>query len=936
MPWRVPLQVFLTIVCVLAVATGALAQPGTGSLHGRVIDPQGAAIGGARVSIGGPIGEQSQLTDAAGRFRFLALPPGSYAVKVEREGITPVGHPNVTVRVGRSTVIEITSTPGGHQSLGTSESALLDKRVIATGANLRYEQLEKIPFAPDLASLLQSTPGVMLDVVNIGGSMTGERPTVAFRGASRDANTWTVDGVTMTDMAAPGLAPRFFDFAFLEEVQTITGGPAIQQMTAGVGVNVVTRRGTNLFQRSARLFFANAGALNDDMVPIGGTDFDGSLAFGADAGGAIVKDRLWYFAGLDGIWTDRETAAGTASHDFSRTSLAGNIAWNPGRHSFAASVFTTAIGRNGIDAGPLRAAGALWNDDGRTTLMKVQDSVAIGSRWFATGLAAFADTGFTLEPEGTAAAHIDANGVFRDGFQRVTADRTSKEARIDLTGYFGTHEVQAGVGHRAFSAGSLYEWPGGVVSAASGTPVTTLILPPDRDVAASAGYTAGYIQDTITHGRLTANFGLRFDVQRGHNRSSAAIANANSVLVPAVTFGGDDQDWNWTSVVPRIGVTYALGPDGITLLRAAVSRYTDQLGVDRILALNPIAPIAGHEFDGGERFAFFDANGNRQLDPGEVRSASTIIRAATTDPRFLEPLSVVDDDFKPPMTTELLLGADRLLGRGAVSAHLQWRSRGDIVDDVPLVIEAASGVRRPVVAADFGSGPVVPVTDVDGAPLVLETFALAPGLAYTGGVFSTNGAREQSAVDMTLQYDQRYVRGAYVRAWINFGRASWSVPTTFFVDRNDLLGAEDNDGAPAADQSASPARRDVFLNNTWSYELFGMTRAPFGLEVAGRFYGRQGYPAPVFVTVPAGDATRLIQVGDLDRVRFARLFLMDLRVERPFVVANFNLDLSAEVFNLFSRQTLLQRDADLRSETRGEPVEFVSPRVLRFGVRVRF
>jgi hypothetical protein len=63
---------------------------------------------------------------------------------------------------------------------------------------------------------------------------------------------------------------------------------------------------------------------------------------------------------------------------------------------------------------------------------------------------------------------------------------------------------------------------------------------------------------------------------------------------------------------------------------------------------------------------------------------------------------------------------------------------------------------------------------------------------------------------------------------------------------------------------------------------------------------------------------------------------MDLRVERTFVVANFNLDLSAEVFNLFNRQTVLQRDADLTSETRGEAAELVSPRVLRFGVRVRF
>ena len=56
---------------------------------------------------------------------------------------------------------------------------------------------------------------------------------------------------------------------------------------------------------------------------------------------------------------------------------------------------------------------------------------------------------------------------------------------------------------------------------------------------------------------------------------------------------------------------------------------------------------------------------------------------------------------------------------------------------------------------------------------------------------------------------------------------------------------------------------------------------------------------------------RRIQVGEFDEDRFSRLFIADLRIERAFVVANFNLDVSAEVFNFFNRQTVLQQDADL-------------------------
>jgi carboxypeptidase family protein/TonB-dependent receptor-like protein len=936
MYWSAVLRACLTVVCVLVSASRAPAQLGSGSLHGRVVDARGTALGGVRVSIGGPGVEQSQLTGSDGRFRFLTLPPGSYAVKVTREGVTPAGHPNVTVRVGRATVIQITASPGGHHILGASESAMLDSRLVATGANFRLEQLEALPFAPDLASVLQSTPGVALDLVNVGGSTTGERATAVFRGAPRDANTWTVDGVTLTDMSASGLAPRYFEFALLEEIQTVTGGPDIQQMTAGLGVNLVTKRGTNLFQGQGRAYLSDGASVGGDVQPPGGAHFDGAVDFGAEAGGAIVRNKLWYFGGLDGVSSDRTalSANDIASRDFSRTSLLGKISLNAGRNALTGSVFTSGLDREGEGAGALRAPSALWNDDGRTTIFRVEDSAVLGANWFVTALAGLVDTGFTLNPDATGSAHVDSSGIFRDGFERLTADRSSKEARLNLTGYFGAHEIQAGGGYRSVSDSTLYEWPGSVVTAGSGTPVTLMILPPDRDVSARANNTSAWVQDTISHGRLTANLGVRFDVQRGRNRESVAMANPLSPLVPAATFDGGDDGWSWTSLSPRLGVTYAVGRDQTMLVRASFSRYPDQLGLDRVLLFNPIAPIAGRQFDGSEMFAFFDANGNRVVDPSEVRSASAIVGVATSDPRFLVAPSQVAEDFDPPMTNELLLGVDRLVGRGALSAHLQLRNRSGIADDVPLV--AAGTGQRAVVFDDFGLGPLVPVTDLDGTPIVLQTFDLNAPWSYTGGVFMSNGAREQRAMNLTLQYDQRYVRGAYMRAWINFGRAEWTVPSTFFVDRNDLLGGDDNDDAPVADQSASPARSGVFLHNNWSYELLGMTRAPYGLELALRVYGRQGYPAPVFVTVEAIDATRLIQAASVDRDRFARLLITDLRIGRAFAVAKFNLDVSAEIFNLFNRQTVLQRDTDLISPFRGSDIEVLSPRVMRFGVRVRF
>ena len=67
-----------------------------------------------------------------------------------------------------------------------------------------------------------------------------------------------------------------------------------------------------------------------------------------------------------------------------------------------------------------------------------------------------------------------------------------------------------------------------------------------------------------------------------------------------------------------------------------------------------------------------------------------------------------------------------------------------------------------------------------------------------------------------------------------------------------------------------------------------------------------------------------------------RELLVNLRIARAFAVAKFNLDASVEIFNLFNRQTVLQRDTDLASPFLGSDIEVVSPRVMRFGVRVRF
>ena len=60
-----------------------MAQETTGTIKGRIQDAQGLAIPGANVTVTGPQGTKSAVTDAEGRYSIPFLTPGAYSVRGE-------------------------------------------------------------------------------------------------------------------------------------------------------------------------------------------------------------------------------------------------------------------------------------------------------------------------------------------------------------------------------------------------------------------------------------------------------------------------------------------------------------------------------------------------------------------------------------------------------------------------------------------------------------------------------------------------------------------------------------------------------------------------------------------------------------------------------------------------------------------------------------
>ena len=117
-----------------------------------------------------------------------------------------------------------------------------------------------LPNSRDPWAFMRAVPGVQIDRVNQAGSESGQQSGFIGKGSSQTDAMWVLDGVVITDPAAVGASPTYFDFDAFDEVAITTGGADVRVATGGVGINLVTKRGTNAFHGGVSGFFANDDA----------------------------------------------------------------------------------------------------------------------------------------------------------------------------------------------------------------------------------------------------------------------------------------------------------------------------------------------------------------------------------------------------------------------------------------------------------------------------------------------------------------------------------------------------------------------------------------------------------------------------------------------------------------------------------------------------
>ena len=973
----------LALGLILALAPGAFAQFATGNIYGTVTDESGAVLPGASIALTSDLGSRTTTSGSGGDFRFLNLDRGAYKLNVSLAGFGTVTR-EVSVVTGENVnlTFNLKVAQVAETVTVTADTPLVDIKRRGTSTTMTGDELSKVPNARDPWGVLKNVPGVLLDRVNIAGNENGQQASVAGKGSMTTDKVWNMDGVNITDMSATGASPSYFDFEAFQEINVTTGGNDMSLQGGGIGINLVTKRGTNRFHGGARYLLVDDSMASSNIPAelegdprLQGAEFADHVKnlkdFGFELGGPIIKDKLWFY-GTFGRQDIKLLRLAQTPDDTILDSYNGKLNWQASSDTMVSAFYFLGnkkkFGRqpSGFAVTPtddylVNQANAYTDGGLPGGMWKLQVDHTFSPNFFVSAKAAYFDSGFGLIARGGpdqsyTIDYVDGFGL--GSYSDFLSIRPLKLGQADASYFFqgagGNHELKFGFSYRDVSTYSASGYNGnqlvGIYNSSDDFSQNVAQVFRGGVVNYSGKYVAGYIGDTYSKNRMTLNAGLRWDKQSAKNDPSQSTANVTfPEVLPDLSFDGNSESViDFNDISPRLGFSYALDESRKTVLRASFARYANQLSFGNVAGSTGENPVG----TGLLAYGWNDANNDRFVQPNEVE-LNNFLYNVNVDPRnpgaVGNTVNKVDRDLVAKHDLELIFGVDReIAGNFAVGAAYTWRKATDWEQRLRIG-GACTGLPTKDSCPTLGPQNYTANAPSTVSGLTANTFSPNAALVAAGGggrlrtnrdgYFTTFNGLELTA---TKRLSNKWMaRAAF--SWNNWTE-NWEdgvVPTVGITAAGGSPGRIETDplvsGGQLAALSGGSGKASFYTSVKWQFYGNALVQLPWSLDLSGAIFGKQGGPYPQNLRLAAGrDATlNALATPEVDTVRYDDVWNVDLRLAKNVHFGQGALTLSAELFNVLNNDVVLSRFRTA-GPTLGRIEEIIAPRTFRLGARLSF
>jgi hypothetical protein len=944
----------------------------TGAISGKVVDTAGGVLPGVTVEARSNVLPVPRLTTtgANGEYRLPALPPGTYTLTFVLSGMQNVTR-QAEVQLSQDTVVDTTL---GLQNVTesvevTASASLIEKDTAGLKSGISNEQIMSLPVGQEYRDLLKLIPAVQYTQDAVRGPSAG--------GSGQD-NVYQFDGVNVTLPLFGTLSaePASHDIA---QVTTIRGGSRAVDFdrSGGFSIDTISKSGTNRYAGEVSYQFQTAdmtAALNNGSASRYEQD---RTWLTANIGGPVIANKLFFYGSYYRPEVTRENRANRygelPNYERTRDEGFGKVTYTP-----LSSVLLNFSyrGSSRTDTSDLFASNAS-STTGTGGKAEQRIGIAEGS-WIinSRSLLTFKFNHFALETQGTpdhvanvvpntaVGTRLDTNALDTLGLFTVPAPIAGQTAYnafiqplVDRYGYvengarvgggtvgFGSqfddddffrdagqigynitlgstvsHDLHVGYQQyvdaedlvRSSNGWGLISAPGGRTNV-NGTPIFYTARIQQQSAGTAAPIRSEYhsisfeVNDTIRWRDWSFNVGVLAsrDTLYGQGLREDSSALSGFVSAPGNKYKMYTIPFS-KMIQPRIGATWAY--NGEDTIYGSYARYNPAA------SSLPRAASWDRNLIGTFIDNHFDANG--------ILFASVPVGSSSG--------KLFVDDMTPRTIDEYLIGTARQIGR-RLTGRAYWRYRDgshfweDTNNNARVAFNPPPGIPRELYIPDLtaklaqiGSGSTYVIAELDGA--------------YTKYYEATAEAEWRGG--------NAFVRGSYT--WSHYYGNFDQDNSTTANDANVFIGSSFiGDGAGRQlwdfkDGDLRGDRRHMFKMYGYYNLKWNATAGTYIVAQSGQPWEMWSYEPYVALTTSTSDVNRYAEPAGSRRS--GAHWQMDLKYIQNFrLKGNMNLQLDADLFNVFDKQTGYNFQSAAHSSDFGTARLFFDPRRFQLAAKFRF